>query len=362
MSVDSARVPGQGQCFHPLLDPSRRAAVVALVSRAPDAAANVEEMAIVKRGSFAAPTAPDGSNSELLRVLVWNIERGKSPAQWAAVEAVRRADVLLLCEVDDGMARSNNFDVAAELAARLGLHYAFAPNYLELTRGTLSERLATRGRANARGFHGNAILSRWPLLDVRRLPLPVEFDWFRHYERRIGTRVALRATLATPGETVTVAVAHLEAFASPAQRARQMRVLMDGLHDAPRAIVGGDFNTLGVRPGWGGALRLLAESARDARRLTQSVVEHEPLFEEARRVGFYWDDLNCLASTWRLSRVLPSRFRAKLDWILGRNVNVVPGSTAVVRAEVGGKSRVLGRLSDHDGLTLSIRVGVGERR
>ena len=362
MSADFARVPGQGHCFDPLLDPSRRDAVVDLAARSPDAAANIEEMAIVKRGCFAAPHAPDGSNSETLRVLVWNIERGKSPAQWAAIEAVRRADVLLLCEVDDGMARSNNVDVAAELAARLGLHYAFAPNYFELTRGTLSERLATRRRANARGFHGNAILSRWPLLDVRRLPLPVEFDWFRHYERRIGTRVALRATLATPGEPVTVAVAHLEAFASPAQRARQMRVLMDGLHDAPRAIVGGDFNTLGVHPGWGGALRLLAESARDAHRLTRSVVEHEPLFEEARRVGFYWDDLNCLASTWRLSPVLPSRFRAKLDWILGRKVNVVPGSTAVVRAEVGGKSRVFGRLSDHDGLTLSIRVGVGDRR
>jgi endonuclease/exonuclease/phosphatase family metal-dependent hydrolase len=362
MSVDFARDRRQGHPFHPLLDSSRRDAVVDLAARSPDAAANIEEMAIVKRGSFALHASPHGSNSEHLRVLVWNIERGKSPAQWAAIEAVRQADVLLLCEVDDGMARSNNFDVAAELAARLGLHYAFAPNYFELTRGTLSERLTTRGRANARGFHGNAILSRWPLLDVRRLPLPVEFDWFRHYERRIGTRVALRATLATPGEALTVAVAHLEAFASPAQRARQMRVLMDGMQDAPRAIVGGDFNTLGVRPSWGGAFRLLADRTRDAHRLTRSVVEHEPLFEEASRVGFYWEDLNRWTSTWRLSRILPSPFRAKLDWILGRNVNVVPGSTAVVRAEVAGKSRVLGRLSDHDGLTLSIRLGVGERR
>jgi endonuclease/exonuclease/phosphatase family metal-dependent hydrolase len=357
MSADFARVQRLEHRFEPLLDPSRRRAVLDLAARSPDGAANIAEMAIVKRGGFAPSHAPPyGSESDIVRVLVWNIERGKSPAQWAAIEQVRRADVLLLCEVDDGMARSNNFDVAAELAARLGLHYAFAPNYFELTRGTRKERFATRGRANARGFHGNAILSRWPLLDVRRLPLPVEFDWFRHYERRIGTRVALRATLARPGEPVTVAVAHLEAFASPAQRARQMRVLMEGLHDAPRAIVGGDFNTLGIRPGWGGAFRLLADRARDAHRLTRSVVEHEPLFEEARRVGFYWEDLNCWASTWRLSRILPSRFRAKLDWILGRNVNVVPGSTAVVRADLDRKSRGFGRLSDHDGLTLSIRI------
>jgi endonuclease/exonuclease/phosphatase family metal-dependent hydrolase len=358
MTVDFARPRSLEHRFERLVGPSRRKAVLELAAHSPDAAANIEEMSIVKRGAFAPPHATE---PELVRVLVWNVERGKTPEAWVAIEAVRRADVLLLCEVDDGMARSNNLDVAAELAQRLGLHYAYAPNYFELTRGTRSERIATRGRKNLRGFHGNAILSRWPLLDVRRLPLPVEFDWFRHYERRIGTRVALRATLATPGGALTVAVAHLEAFATPAQRARQMRVLMDGLSDAPRVIVGGDFNTLGVRPGWGGALRLLAGRARDAHRLTRSVVDLEPLFEEARRAGFYWDDLNCYLPTWRLSRILPSWGRAKLDWILGRNLTVEPGSAGVIRAATSGKWRVL-RLTDHDGLALTLRVGVGTRR
>jgi endonuclease/exonuclease/phosphatase family metal-dependent hydrolase len=339
--------------FAPLVRVERRGDVVRLAASSPDAAANIEEMAIVKCGSF----APQGrAASERARVLVWNVERGRMPEQWVDIDAVRAADILLLCEVDDGMARSGNLDIAAELARRLGMHYAYAPNYFELTRGTRSERVATRGGQNVRGFHGNAILSRFELYDVRRVPLPVEFDWFRHYERRIGTRVALRATIDGRGGPLTVAVAHLEAFATPAQRARQMRVLLERLDDAPRAIVGGDFNTLGVRPGWGGGIRLLRERLGDPARLTGSVPEHEPLFGEARRAGFSWQDLNAPSATWRFSRFLPSSLRAKLDWVFGRQVAVEPGSPAVVSARPRHGSRASPRLSDHDGLTLSVRL------
>ena len=340
-------------CLAPLVCGARRRDVLHLAARSPDAAASIEEMAIVKRGSF----APEGRvPSEVARVVVWNVERGRAPDRWVEIEAVRTADVLLLCEVDDGMARTGNLDVAADLAERLSMHYAYAPNYFELTRGTRSERIATRGRQNARGFHGNAILSRWPLRDVRRVPLPVEFDWFRHYERRIGTRVALRATIEGRDAPMTVVVAHLEAFATPAQRARQMRVLLGSLGDAPRVVVGGDFNTLGVRPGLRGGLRLLQERVRDTHRLTQSVAEHEPLFEEARRAGFSWKDLNVPSATWRWNRFLPSSVRLKLDWIFGRQVKVEPGSPAVVSARPGRESRVSRPLSDHDGLTLRVRL------
>jgi endonuclease/exonuclease/phosphatase family metal-dependent hydrolase len=315
--------------------------------------AHSAELEVVKRGSFAREEA---AAPEQVRVLVWNLERGRALDRWLAIDAVRRADVLLLCEVDDGMARSGNLDICAELAERLGKHYAFVPNYFELTRGTRWERIATRGENNARGLHGNAILSRWPLHDVRRVPLPMAFDWFRHYERRIGTRVALRATIRDLGAPLTVAVAHLEAFAAPAERARQMRVLVQSLDDAPRAIVGGDFNTLGVFPDLRGVMRLLRERARDEYRLTKSVTDYEPLFEDARRAGFSWRDLNAASATWRYSRLLPSSLEVKLDWLLGRQVRAEPGSPAVVAPQVLGRSRAARRLSDHDGLCVSVRV------
>jgi endonuclease/exonuclease/phosphatase family metal-dependent hydrolase len=153
-----------------------------------------------------------------------------------------------------------------------------------------------------------------------------------------------------------MAAVHLEAFAAPAQRVRQMRVLLECLADAPRAIVGGDFNALGVRPGWGGAIRLLRERAFDAARLTQSVVEYEPLFEEARRAGFSWQGLNASAATWRFSRFLPPALRAKLDWILGRCVSVESGSAGVVSPPSRRGTRTSRRLSDHDGLCLRVRL------
>lgn len=344
--------PELAASFAPLLSETRRRDVLEMAAQFPDAAANIDEMAIVKRGTFARDVPRP---AEHVRVLVWNVERGRTPERWVEIDAVRAADVLLLCEVDDGMARSGNLDIPAELAERLRMHYAFVPNYFELTRGTRSERIATRGHENARGFHGNAILSRWPLHDVRRIPLPVEYDWFRHYERRIGTRVGVRATIDALGAPLTVAVAHLELFATPAQRARQMRVLLERLDDAAHAVVGGDFNTLGVHPSWGGGLRLLRQCARDRQRLTQSVARHEPLFVEAHRAGFDWKELNEATATWRWNRFVPRSLRAKLDWVFGRQVRVEPGSVAVVSPRPRHASHMR-RLSDHDGLALSVRL------
>jgi endonuclease/exonuclease/phosphatase family metal-dependent hydrolase len=350
-SSNMAHLSALEESFAPLVPWSRRRQVLELAARSPDDAANIDEMTIVKCGSFAPRAA---AASEVARVLVWNMERGRAPGRWAEIPSVREADILLLCEVDDGMARSGNLDIAAELAERLQMFYAYAPNYFELTRGTRSERLATRGLANARGFHGNAILSRWPLRDIRRVPLPVEFDWFHHRERRIGTRVALRATLDGPGQPITVAVAHLEAFATPAQRARQMRVLLKNLDDAPRTILAGDFNTLGVRPGWSGVVRLLQQRARDVHRLTRSVIQHEPLFAEAERAGFSWEHLNAEGPTWRLNRFLPPSCCMKLDWVFGRAVKAEPRSLALVSARPGRSSPTSLPLSDHDGLSLSV--------
>jgi endonuclease/exonuclease/phosphatase family metal-dependent hydrolase len=349
--VDERRARRLSRSLAPLVSEGRRREVLALAEQSPEEAAEIAEMAIVKRGDFA-PT--DRAAPLSARVLVWNMERGRAPDDWVEIAAVREADILLLCEIDDGMARSGNLDIAAELARRLRMNYAFVPNYFELTRGTRWERIATRGRTNLRGLHGNAILSRWPLHDVRRIPLPVEFDWFRHYECRIGTRVALRATLETHGQPVTVAVAHLEALAAPRQRARQMRALLENLADAPRAIVGGDFNTLGVAPSWRAGIRLVRERARDARRLTGSIILLEPLFEAARHAGFSWEELNTPSATWHFNQFLPASLRAKLDWLFARGLMAEPGSAAVIaaRREVSAASR----LSDHDGLAVNVRL------
>src|SRR5689334_8710121 len=79
------------------------------------------------------------STSGPIRVVAWNIERG---IQLDAIIAtlrdhpsLRAADVLLLSELDWGMARTGNRFIARDIAVALGMNYAFAPCYLALSKG-----------------------------------------------------------------------------------------------------------------------------------------------------------------------------------------------------------------------------------
>lgn len=345
------RMPLESGVSNGVFSAARLEEIVRLAERSPDDTANVAELAVIKTGSFAQSASQP--KEDRVRVVVWNMERGRALDEWLGIDAIRQADLLILCEVDDGMARSGNLNVPEEMAKRLGMHYAFVPNYFEFTRGTRRERRATRGMENRLGLHGNAIVSRWPLSELRRVPLPIKFDWFKDYERRIGTRVGLVATVELPGGPLTVVSAHLEAFATPAERAEQMRVLLRAIPERPeRAIIGGDFNTLGIRPTWREGLRLCAQRFRTKERPIESIVGLEPLFEEVRRSGFSWDCANADAATWRFPHFAPA-FHAKLDWAFVRAIDVVPASLAVVRAVSNG-SGTSKRLSDHDGLRLTI--------
>jgi endonuclease/exonuclease/phosphatase family metal-dependent hydrolase len=327
----------------------RLAEVVRLAKKSPEEAAAIAELAVVKSGTFARAEA---ATSDRARVAIWNMQRGRNLEEWLRIDAIRQADVLLLSELDEGMARSGNVNVTHELASRLGMHYAFAPNYFEFTNGNWRERKATRALANAVGLHGTAILSRWPLFDVTRVPLPLKFDWFRHYEQRVGTRVALVAKVDPGTGPITFASAHLEVFATPEERSDQMRALLRALPDSPSpAVLGGDFNTFGVRPSYRRGLELFARRVRHRGRHVMAAVHREPLFEEARRVGFSWENANANAATWWFGGFSPS-LTAKLDWAFVRALDVEPESVAVVRA-VG--SRPAARLSDHDGLELTVR-------
>ena len=111
---------------------------------------------------------------ESIGVVAWNIERGiRVDAIIHMVRAhpeLQSADVLLLSEVDWGMARTNNRFIAREIAVALGLNYAFAPCYLALTKGAGVEKAANGN--NEESLHGNAVLSRFPILAVHSLALP----------------------------------------------------------------------------------------------------------------------------------------------------------------------------------------------
>lgn len=128
------------------------------------------------------------------------------------------ADVVLLQEVDRGREWTGRLDMPAVLAERLGLSWTFGANV----------------RRSPTNEYGTAILSRFPIVASRNVPLPAP----------PGTqqRGLLAATLDVGGTEVSVYNTHLE-HTSSAARVLQMRTITGVLAADDRPLVlGGDLN------------------------------------------------------------------------------------------------------------------------
>lgn len=193
-------------------------------------------------GNFCRNAAPARNR---YRFVAWNLERGiEFQGQLEALRThpyLAGADVYLLTEADIGMARSENRAVAQEIAQDLGLHYTFAPCYLNLSKGAGIERKAEG--ENELGLHGNAVLSRYPIRNVRPIHLRNGIDKMRGREKRLGRQAALAAEIEFPNYRATAVAVHLDANSSQAHRAAQMRQVVQDLPAGLPAILGGDWNT-----------------------------------------------------------------------------------------------------------------------
>jgi endonuclease/exonuclease/phosphatase family metal-dependent hydrolase len=193
-------------------------------------------------GSFAGSVAPA---KKIYRVLSWNLERGiELEGQLRACREhpyLRDVDLFLLTETDVGMARSGNRAVAQLMARELGLHYAFAPCYLNLAKGSGVEYDAAG--ENDLGLHGNAILSRYPLTNARSIALKNGKDKMAGREKRLGNQTALAVDVGLPGLELTAVAVHLDAQSRQRHRRDQMHDILEALPTTGRAIIGGDWNT-----------------------------------------------------------------------------------------------------------------------
>jgi len=193
-------------------------------------------------GHFTRTEAPE---RESYRFVAWNIERGiqldGQIAEFREHPYLRTADVLLLTEADVGMARSGNRDVPQALARELGMHYAFAPCYLNLAKGSGADHEVTG--ENELGLHGNALLSRYPIHRVRSVVLENGIDKMSGREKRLGCQVAVGAEIEFPNLTLTAITVHLDANSTQDHRRDQMRTVLDVLPGQGPAVVGGDWNT-----------------------------------------------------------------------------------------------------------------------
>lgn len=193
-------------------------------------------------GDFSAGPAPTRPS---YRFVAWNLERGiQFDGQLDAFQNhayLRSGDVFLLTETDVGMARTRNRAVVQELAARLKMHFAFVPCYLNLTKGSGVE--PEMEGENTLGLHGNAILSRYPIRNVRPIHLKNGIDKMAGREKRLGRQTALAAEIAFPNYRATAVSVHLDANSSQRHRAEQMRQVLNAVAADHPVILGGDWNT-----------------------------------------------------------------------------------------------------------------------
>lgn len=179
------------------------------------------------------------------RAVAWNVDRGKKTddiiAELQLHPDLKDADFLLLTETDWGMARSGNRDVTADIARALGMYAWFAPSYFNLTTGHGAERAL--GGENKYGLHGNSILSRYPLENLRVVKLKNATDKFRNVEVRLGQQTVLIGDFRYGNHSLTLACIHLDAYSSQRQRANQLKTVLSEIPKERSVLIGGDFNT-----------------------------------------------------------------------------------------------------------------------
>lgn len=262
-----------------------------------------------------------------LTVAAWNLERCLFPEASAAKLRGLGAPLVLLSEMDDGMARTAQADPTAIIADELGMTYAYGLEFLELSLGSEIERSFCTHTTNDRGFHGNALMAATSLRDPFVFRLPGNALWFSDSKEqpRIGERCAVGATIATEAGPFVAVSVHLESVGDGPYRERQMSALIDAVEAyAPGLpiLIGGDFNTGNHT---GGDYRT------------------DTLFDMAAARGFerHGGPLDETSTRPSLITRFPER-RMKLDWFLSRGLEI---SRSYLVSSLDGEGKPL---SDHD--------------
>ncbi len=191
-------------------------------------------------GAEAAPPL-DGT----LRILTYNIAHGRgwAPSNWTSEHPTARlrrldeiadliatldADIVVLNEVDFDSTWSHGVNQAAHIAHRAGYAYSAEQRNMD------ARVLFTTWR------FGNAILSRYPIVDARVVALP-GYAW---YESLLaGKKRSLACTMTSGGHSVTVVAVHLS-HRSEHLRVRSIDTLTHATQPMVHPIImAGDFNS-----------------------------------------------------------------------------------------------------------------------
>ena len=179
-----------------------------------------------------------------LRIVDWNINKGQQLQGITDFLASADADILILQEVDVNARRTHRLNIAEEIARTLGMNYVFGREFEELVQGS----------KNSPAYHGQATLSKWPILNPRLIHFSKQSNfwqphWFlpkiEPFQERLGGRIALVAEINVAGRKLVTYNLHLESRGTDALRISQLEELLADATccDADRpVVVAGDLN------------------------------------------------------------------------------------------------------------------------
>ena len=283
-------------------------------------------------GEMQSPQIP----KDHLTVAAWNMQRCLFPEQSADLLRPLDPDIILVSEMDCGMARTHQRHTTKALADSLNMRYAFGVEFFELGLGNDLERRLAADDHNELGWHGNALLTKEEPSQLALIRLDDSGLWFCPEDEltnasvlkqpRIGGRCAIAAILPTTSGDICAVSVHLESLDDPSIRLAQFERLIAALDifapDMP-TLIGGDLNTSSCPGGNGGA-------------------QPEPLFRAAERHRFDWSN-NAKGDTTRHSLLTyKPRPSKKLDWFCARGFRP-KGADILAATNEAGKA-----LSDHE--------------
>jgi hypothetical protein len=150
-----------------------------------------------------------------LKVVEFNAERGR---WWLESSShLEDADVIILNEMDIGMARSDQQHTTRLLAHFLGMNYAWGLEFVELTPGYKPDRaFNSQGFPDMHGLHGNAFLTKCKISEpaLFRNQIGEYFSDEKIYinayglEKRLGGRMGLFGRIVVDGSPVVIGSVH----------------------------------------------------------------------------------------------------------------------------------------------------------
>ena len=224
-------------------------------------------------------------------------------------------DIVLLQEVDVCTRRNGNIDSVAEMASSLSMDSVFIPQTIF-----------------AQGCDGNAILSKFPIIDAKGMYLSCQRKPKHKYKIHYGCS----AVLQSPWGLIGCCSIHIDTHCGVTGRIKQYRELLPQMHEQQQKhqlryqIIGGDFNTLchGLTrllpycsPDWKSSMGTIGHT--EAEWFQKNAVE---AFNEEFELDYY-DPFDKKKDT--TVAMVRGSYAGKLDWILLRQSTMKASSHRV---------------------------------